>query len=76
MPQKRKATIMVLSKTRNYHIHNILYNIYEDNIFQDISITAPYFIKETSNFGHCMEIIYATSNPYHIATSKKQLDKA
>ena len=46
---------MESSKTQNYHIHDILYNIYEDNIFQNkkeinfISITAPYFIKDTAS---------------------------
>ena len=55
MPQKIKATIMASSKTQNYHICEIIYNIYEDNIFQNkkeikfFSITAIYFIKNIEN---------------------------
>ena len=81
MPQKRKATMMASSKSQNYHIHDILYNIYKDNIFhykkdiKSVSITAPYFIKYTAKFGHCMELIDAVVNPDHILISKKQLDK-
>ena len=35
MPQKRKATMMASSKTQNYHICEILYNLYEYNIFKN-----------------------------------------
>ena len=47
IPQKSSATMIASSKTRNYHISEILYNLYKDNIFQNkkhinfISITAP-----------------------------------
>ena len=73
--------MMSSSKTLNYHICGTLYNLYEDNIFQNkkyikfISITAPSFIKDTTKFGHCTELINSEVNPYHIATLKKQLDK-
>ena len=33
MPQKRKATMMTSSKTWNYHIRDIIYNLYKGNIF-------------------------------------------
>ena len=33
-PHKRKATMMASSKTRNYHICEIIHNLYEDNTFQ------------------------------------------
>ena len=70
------------SETWNYHIRDIVYNIYEDNIFQNnksinfLSITAPSFIKDTSKFYHCMYLIDDVVKPDHIATLKKQLDKA
>ena len=32
-PQNKKATMMSSSKTRNYHIRDILYNIYKYNKF-------------------------------------------
>ena len=73
---------MMSSKNQNYHICEILYNIYKDNIFQNkkeikfFSINAPSFIKDTEHFGHCLELIDAAVNPYHIATLNKQLDKA
>ena len=35
MQQKRSANMMVSSKTWNYHIRDILYNIFEYNIFQN-----------------------------------------
>ena len=82
MPQMRTATMMASSKNQNYHICEINYNFYEDNIFQNkkqikfVSITALSFIKETEHFGHCMALIDAAVNPYHIATLKKNLDKA
>ena len=81
MPHKRTATMMESSKTRNYNIYEILYNIYKDHIFQNekeikfFSITAPSFIKGTSKFGHCKDFIDAAVNPDHISTLKKQLDK-
>ena len=62
------------SKIWNYHISELIYNIYEYNIFQNkkwikfISITDPSFIKEKENVGHCMKIIDAVVNPYHIAS--------
>ena len=55
MPHKRTATILASSKTWNYHICEIIYNIYEDNIFQNkkeikfVSITALSFIKDTKS---------------------------
>ena len=73
---------MESSKTRNYHIRDILYNIFEDNVFQNkkeikfVSITDPYFINDTENFGHCMDIVGAAVNRDHISTLKKNLDKA
>ena len=45
--------MMVSSKTWNYPICEILYNIYEDNLFQNnkdvnfVSVTAKSFIKDT-----------------------------
>ena len=60
----------------------VIYNLYKDNIFQNkkeikfFSINAPSFIKDTENFGHCMELLYVAMNPDHISTLKKQLDKA
>ena len=63
-----------LSSTPNYRICDILYDIYEDNIFQNkicFSITAPSFIKGTYKFGHCIRNIDASLNPYHISTLKK-----
>ena len=48
IPQKRTDTLMVSSKTWNHHICEILYNFYENNIFQKknfVAITAPSFIK-------------------------------
>ena len=56
MPHKRTSTMMASSKTQNYHICEIIYNIYEDNIFQKkkeinfVSITTPSFIKDTAKF--------------------------
>ena len=44
---------MASIKTQNCHIRDILYNIYEDYIFQKkkeikfVSITDPSFIKDT-----------------------------
>ena len=35
MSHKRKATMMASSKTRNYHIRDIIYNLYKDHIFQN-----------------------------------------
>ena len=35
MPQKMKDTMMASSKTRNYHIRDIIYNIYEYNVSQN-----------------------------------------
>ena len=35
MLHKRTATMMVSSKTRNYHICDIIYNLYRYNIFQN-----------------------------------------
>ena len=73
---------MASIKTRNHHICDILYNIYEDNIFQNkkeikfVSIADPSFMKGTEKLGHCMEIIDAEVKPYQIETLKKQLDKA
>ena len=73
---------MASNKNQNYHIYEIIYNLYEDDIFQNkteikfFSITAPPFIKYTEKFGHCMELIDAAVKPYHITTLKKQLDKA
>ena len=81
MLQKRTATMMTSSKTRNYHICEILYNLYKDNIFQNkkyikfFSITALSVIKDTANFSHCVDLIYAAVNPYHIVTLNKQLEK-
>ena len=82
MPQKMKATMTVSSKTQNYHIREIIYNIYEDNIFQNkkeiklVSINAPSFIKDTAKFGHWMELIDDSVNPNYIAILNSQLDKA
>ena len=70
------------SKPRNYHIREILYNLYEDNIFHNkkemgfFSITSLSFIKYKANFGHYMELIDAAVNPDHISTLKKQFNKA
>ena len=81
-PQKITSTTIELIKTQKYNICKILYNLYEDDIFQNkteikfFSITAPPFIKYTEKFGHCMELIDAAVKPYHITTLKKQLDKA
>ena len=81
MPQKRKATMMDSNKTLNYHIREIIYNLYKDDIFQNkkeikfVSITAMYFIKDTEKFGHCMDLINDAVKPYHIETLKKKLDK-
>ena len=72
---------MASSKTRSYTILGILYNLYEYNTFQNkkeikfVSITALSFIKDTSKFGHCMELIDAAVKPDHIESLKKQLDK-
>ena len=74
--------MMSSSKTWNYHTSEIIYNLYKDNIFQNkkktnfISITAPSFKKDTSNFGHFMDLIYAAVNTYNIASLKKNLYKA
>ena len=74
--------MMASSKTWNYHICEILYNIYEDNIFQNkneikfVSITSPSFINETAKFFHWTDLIDYALNPYHISTLDKQLDKA
>ena len=82
IPQKRTANMTTLSKARNYHISEIIYNLYEGNIFKNkkeinfVSITAPYFIKDTEKSGQCMDITDDAVNPYHIITLKKQLDKA
>ena len=73
--------MMASSKTRNYYICEIIYNIYKYNIFQNkkeikfVSITDPPFIKDTANFGHCMKLIDDTVNTDHIATLKKKMDK-
>ena len=70
MPQKRKATMMASSKTRNYNICEIIYNLYKYNIFKKkkeikfVSITDPSFIKGIENFGHFMEIIDAAVKPF------------
>ena len=70
--------MMASIETRNYNIYDILYNIYEDNIFQNkkeikfVSIADPSFMKDTENFGHCMEPINAAVKPYHIITLNKQ----
>ena len=69
IPQKRKATMMASRKTRNYQICDIIYNIYEYNIFQNkkeikfVSITATSIIKGTEKFGHFMELIAALVKP-------------
>ena len=74
--------MMRSSKTRNYHICDILYSLFEDNIFQNnkeikfISISVSSLIKGTANFGHCTELIYAALKSNHIASLKKKLDKA
>ena len=73
--------MMVSSKTRNYHIDDNIYNLCKDNIFQIkkqikfISIAHSSFINYTSQFGHYIELIYASVKPYHIVTLNKQLDK-
>ena len=73
---------MTIMKTRNDQNREIVYNLYEDNIFKNkkdikfISITAQYYIKVTEKFGHCMELIDYSVNSYHISILKKQLDKA
>ena len=73
--------MMGSSKTRNNYIFEILYNIYEDNIFQNmkkikfVSIIDPSLINYTEKFINCMEIIDNTVKPYHISTLKKQLYK-
>ena len=72
---------MVSSKTWIYEILEIVYNIYEDGIFHNkkeikfVSITALSFIKDTANFGHCMEFIDAAVKPDHIKILQKQSDK-
>ena len=33
--QKGTDNMMASSKTRNYHIYEIIYNLYKDNIFQN-----------------------------------------
>ena len=82
MPQKSTAIMMTSSKTQNYHICEIIYNLYKDNIFQNkkeiqfVSINYNSFIKYISIFCHYMELLNAALNPYHIAILKKQLDKA
>ena len=64
--------MMASSKNRNYHIHEILYNINEFLIFQNkeeikfVFITDPLFINDTSKFDHCMDIIDAAVNPDQI----------
>ena len=69
-------------KARNYHIRDIIYNIYKDHIFQNkkeikfISITDPSLIKYTAKYGHCVGIIDDSVKPDNIVTLKKQLDKA
>ena len=69
------------SKTWKYHICDIIYNINKDNVFNNkkwikfISITDPYLIKYTENFGDCTELIDTAVNTYQIASLKKQLDK-
>ena len=74
--------MMASSKTWNHHIHDIIYIIYKDNIFQNkkeinfVPITAPSFIRDTETFDHCIEIIDDAVNPYQTKSSKKQLDKA
>ena len=35
MSQKSKATLTASSKTQNYHIRDIIYNLYEYDIFQN-----------------------------------------
>ena len=53
MPQERKSTMMTSSKTYNYHIREIIYNLYKDNIFQTnkeinfVFIAYPSFKKDT-----------------------------
>ena len=82
MPQERISNVMVSNKTQNYHIRDIIYNLYKYNILKKkeeikfISITTLSFIKDIEKFGHCMELIGAEVNPYHITSLKKQLDKA
>ena len=73
---------MMSSKTQNYRICEILYNIYEDHIFQIkkeikfVSSTAVSFMNDTANFVHFLDLIDAKVKPDYIATLKKQLDKA
>ena len=73
---------MESSKNRNYHIREIIYNIYEDNIIQIkteinfISITDSYFTNYTEQFGHYMDLIGDAVNPALITSLMKQLDKA
>ena len=82
MPQKMIATIMVSSKTRNYHICEIIHNLYEDDIFLNkkeikfVSITVTSLIKYTSKLGQCMELIDSAVKLYHIANLNIKLDKA
>ena len=35
MPRKRSTTMMAPSKTHNYHIREIIYNIYKYNVFKN-----------------------------------------
>ena len=73
--------MMDSNKTLNYHIREIIYNLYKDDIFQNkkeikfVPITAMYFIKDTEKFGHCMDHINDAVKPYHIETLQKKLDK-
>ena len=73
---------MASSKTRNYHICDILFNICKDNIFHNnkyikfISIISPSFIHDTKKFSHCMELINAIVKSDQIETFKIKLDKA
>ena len=81
MPQNRTDIMLASSKNQNYRIGEIIYNIYEDNIFQNkneiyfVSITPLSFIKYTANVGHWMELTNTSVKPYDIVTLKKQLYK-
>ena len=72
---------MESSKNRNYHIREIIYNIYEENIIQIkteikfISITDSYFTNYTEQFGHYMDLIDDAVKPDNITNPKKQFYK-
>ena len=67
MPQKRKATMMASSKTQNYHIRDILYILYEDNIY----LTNMSLIQVKEDLCQSMELINSSVKPDYIATLKK-----